>query len=246
MISTNLKRLLIAAYVAMLAIILGLGYISQRSTSRMNGYITLLALDHDVVKVFQDILLSVERAESNRRGFVITEKTQYLASYNDAVKSLQGSLQNLRQLNTHGIYADSFLDSLESRISDRVQTLQNSIHLALNDTSADSIQVALTEKGRESTRMIRGTVIELLNDRGTDRSDIYRALEQVNSNANDLSSTILTVTVLSLLGFAIVTYHQVRKSTIIEEALRRDILQTRQQVQHATQRYEELRKKLDG
>ena len=245
MTTTKLKGILIAGSVIMLVIVVALGYTSQRSITWIEGYVAVLSHDHEVVTTLQEILLSLQRAESNRRGFVITDDKQYLGSYNEAVKSLQQSLDHLRQLNTRRIYQDSFLDTLESKITRKVESLQKSLLLALSDTSADSIQVAFTDRGRESMKTIRGTVTELLNDRRNDRSDNYSALAKFSSDAKQLTSTVLLIALFFLCGFGILSYREIRKIGIVESALRTDLILARQQIQHATRRYEELRRKME-
>jgi CHASE3 domain sensor protein len=221
-----------------------LGYFSKRALDRVDGYVVVLGHDHEVVITFQDILISLSRAESNRRGYIISKDKQYLATYNDAVLSLQKSLQDIRVLNKSGRYQDVVLDSLESNINRRVVSLQASLQLAIRDTSADSIQVIFTDRGRESMKMIRATIYSLLDERKNDRTDIYRNLNEFNSDVRSLYIVVIFLMFWSLPGFAVVTYFQFRRVRITEMALRNDLILAHQQVQNARSRYQELKQQL--
>lgn len=164
--TNRFQSVFIAMYVFVIILFLGLAYFSNQTLEKVEGYIVVLGHDHEVVKTFEDILLSLSRAESNRRGYLLSEDKQFLGNYNDAVLSLQKSLQHLRVLNRNGRYQDAVLDSLESKIDRRVASLQASLQLAIRDTSADSIQVIFTDRGSESMKLIRGTINSLL-DKGT-------------------------------------------------------------------------------
>lgn len=108
-------------------LVLALGYFSKRTLDKVEEYVVVLGYDHEVVTAFQDILIALGRAESNRWGYIITEDKQYLGNYNDAVVSLQKSLQSLRVFAKNGRYQDAFLGSIESKIDRHVEVLQTSL-----------------------------------------------------------------------------------------------------------------------
>jgi hypothetical protein len=47
-------------------LVLALGYFSKRTLDKVEEYVVVLGYDHEVVTAFQDILIALGRAESNR------------------------------------------------------------------------------------------------------------------------------------------------------------------------------------
>jgi CHASE3 domain sensor protein len=238
--ATRFLRVFLAGYIFVIILALALGYFSQRALDKVEGDVVVLGHDHKVVTAFQDILIALGRAESNRRGYIITEDKQYLENYNDAVVSLQKSLQSLRVLAKNGRYQDAFLDSIESKIDRQVEVLQTSLQLAIRDTSADSIQVIFTDRGRESMKSVRSTIKLLLSERSNDRNVIYRNLDEYVSNVQSLYAVVIILMLCSLPAFAVVAYFQFRRVRITETALRQDLVLARQQVQRSTNRIQKL------
>ena len=243
--TNRFQSVFIAMYVFVIILFLGLAYFSNQTLEKVEGYIVVLGHDHEVVKTFEDILLSLSRAESNRRGYLLSEDKQFLGNYNDAVLSLQKSLQHLRVLNRNGRYQDAVLDSLESKIDRRVASLQASLQLAIRDTSADSIQVIFTDRGSESMKLIRGTINSLLDERNGDRSDIYFDLNDFVSDVQSLYAGVMIIAFCSFPVIGLVAYFQFRRVRITEMALRQDLALAQQQIQHATSRYLELKQRLE-
>ena len=192
----------------------------------------------------QDILMSLQQVESDRRDFIKTHNRDMIQNYNAEVKSVQQSLIYLRQLNRTGGYRDDFLDSLQASVDTRIEILKSSIDLAMGSSSSDSAQAALTGKGKELMDSIRGTILELVKERRTSRDDNNRALEQVISDINTLYEIALVAIVLYACGLTAATYLYFKKLSSVEDGLRRELFQARQQVQHATSRYQDLKLEL--
>ena len=235
------KRFLFASYAAAFLLLFGLQYFMRASLGEVGQYTTVLSYDHEVVVVMQDILMSLQQAESNRRGYIMTNNRDFIQDYNSAVKSVQQSFLYLKQLNVNGGYRDEFLDSLGASINGRIEILKSSIDLAMTNSSSDSAQAVLTGKGKELMESIRGTILELVKERRNSRDDSYRRLEHVNAEINTLYETGLVVIVLFGCGLTAATFFYFKKLNSIEDGLRRELFQARQQVQHATSRYQDLK-----
>ena len=238
------KRFLFASYAAAFLLFFGLQYFMKATLGEGTRQIELLSYDHEVVVVMQDVLISLQRAESNRRGYIITKNRDFIQDYNSAVKSVQQSLLYLKQLNVNGGYRDEFLDSLRASINDRVEIIKSSIDLALRNNSSDSLQAVLTDKGKELMGSIRSTIIALMKEKQNSRDDSYRALERINAEIDTLNE--IAVVVVVVFGFVLTaaTYFYFKKHDSVEEQLRYDLFQARQQVQHAMSRYQDLKVEL--
>ncbi len=240
----KLRGVLFVGYLTILLSFLGLSYFTQNALNEEETYITSLYYDHEVITTLQDILISLQRAESNRRGYVITKDMEYVKNYNIAVEAVDHALDHLKQVSAKGIYRDKFLDSLEANVRFRIGSLKSSIELFIANGSPDSAQIAMTDAGRDMMSSIRGTILALLVERKNARDDSYRAIGQINTGVKVFYDDALYIIIFILTALSIVTYFYSRKINVMDEALRRDLFQARQQVQHATSRYEKLLEKL--
>ncbi len=237
------KRVLFAGFVSVLLTFLVFGYFAQNALEEEEAYITSLYYDHELITALQDILISLQRAESNRRGYVITKDLQYVKNYNTSVEEVNQALIRLRRVGAMGIYHEKFLDALEGKVQDRIGSIKSSLQLFIANSSTDSAQIAMTDKGRDLMGSIRGTIVELLVERSNTRDDSYRSIGQIRNRVKGYYEAALYATIAILSALSIMTYLYFRRLKIVEEALQRELFQTRQQVHHATSRYEKLLEK---
>lgn len=237
------KKVLFAGYISVLLTFLVLGYFAHNALEEEDAFITSLYYDHEVIVALQDILISLQRAESNRRGYVITKDLEYVKNYNTSVEEVNQALVRLRRLGAMGIYREKFLDALEGKVQDRIGSIKSSLQLFIANSSTDSAQIAMTDKGRDLMGSIRGTILELLVERSNTREESYHAIGQIRNGVKGYYEAALYVTITILSALSIMTYLHFRRLKIIEEALQRELFQTREQVRHATSRYEKLLEK---
>ena len=235
------RQVLFGSYLTILIISVGLYYFTTGAVDEEETYIASLSFDHEVVTVLQDMLISLQRAESSRRGYIISGEKEYIQNYNMAVEAVQQSISYLRRVDVKRRYQSQFIDSLESVINGRIALLKSSIELSMANESSDSTQAELTGQGRDLMTSIRATVLALLVEKANSRDDTYRAIGGVRSRLRSLYAWALPLITIALCGLTISTYTHFRRRGIMEEALRRDLFQARQQVQHATTRYQDLK-----
>jgi len=235
------KKVVYTTCVVGVILTLGVGYFLKQSLIKEESYIATISYDHEVIYVLQGILISLQRAESSRRGYVITGNREYIQSYNDAVGSVQQSVLYLKRLNANRQYRDNFLDSLGSSINTRIENLKTSIELAMVDSSADSAQTALTNEGMEAMGLIRGTILDLQREKRDSQDDAFQSLRRLNASVQDLYNIGLFIVVAFALGIAYLSSRHFKRFDRIESQLLRELFQARQQVQHATTRYQDLK-----
>ena len=98
------KKILYTTCVVVVIVFVGSRYYLTRSLSEEQSYVSTISYDHEVIYVLQGILISLQRAESSRRGYVITNNREYIENYNGAVGSVQASMAYLKRLNSNGRY----------------------------------------------------------------------------------------------------------------------------------------------
>ncbi len=236
------QTILYLSYFIVVISFFGVDYYTKQALNQGETYIVSLSYDHEVVTVLQDVLMSLQRAESNRRGYVITNSREYVQNYNTAVMSVQQSMQYLKQLNANGNYRDEFLDSLQTSINDRLRVLKSSIDLAMSSSATDdSMQTVLTDQGRDFMTSIRNTMLTILTERKNSRDDTFRAINSFNATTRTLYDVILIIVVAAVVALSIGTYFHFKRFNLMEDTLRREVFQVRQQIQHANSRYQDLK-----
>jgi CHASE3 domain sensor protein len=240
---SKFKKVLYAGYISVFFTFLVLGYFVQNAFKEEEACLTSLYYDHEVIDALQDILISLQRAESNRRGYVITKDLGYVKNYNASVEEVNQALIRLRRVGAMGIYREKFLDVLEGEVQDRIGSIKSSLQLFIANSSTDSAQIALTDKGRDLMGSIRGTILELLVERSNTRDDSYRTIGQIRNGVSGYFEAALCATIAILSSLSLMTYLHFRRLKIFEGTLQRELFQTREQVRHATARYEKLLEK---
>ena len=100
----NFQRFLFSSYAVALVLFSFFQYFMKAALSEADGQIALLSYDHEVIIVLKDVLLSLQQAESNRRGYILTSNRNYIRDYNSSVKTVEQSLLYMKQLNAKGSY----------------------------------------------------------------------------------------------------------------------------------------------
>lgn len=237
------KQILFTGYISILLTFLVLGYFAKTALVEEEAYITSLYYDHEIIAALQDILISLQRAESNRRGYVITKDLEYVKNYNISVEEVNQALVRLRHVGAMGIYHEKFLDALEGKVQDRIGSIKSSLQLFIANSSTDSAQIAMTDKGRDLMGSIRGTILELLVERNNLRDDCFRSIAEIRNGVKAYYEAALYAAISILSALSIMTYLHFRRLKIVGEALQRELFQMREQVRHATSRYEKLLEK---
>ncbi len=235
------RQVLFGSYLTILLVTFGLYYLTSAAIDEEETYIASLTFDHEVVTALQDMLISLQRAESSRRGYIISSEKEYIQSYNMAVEAVKQSISYLRRVDVQRMYQVQFIDSLESVINGRIALLKSSIEFSMSNELSDSTQAAQTNQGRDLMTSIRTTVLALLVEKANSRDDTFRAIGRVRSRLRLLYAWALPLITIALCGLTAVTYTHFRRRGVMEDAWRRDLFQARQQVQHATTRYQDLK-----
>ena len=237
----RLQNILFGGYVLVFIALLTLVYLVGESMNDQEANLTSLWFEQEVVMTLEETLASLQRAESSRRGFIITKDPEYVQSYNAATSDIERSLKYLKQLNVQRIYQDVFLDSLDANVNNNIMLLNSSIKVSMGSNTSDSIQIAMTDRGTEVLRLIRNTILQMLNEKRNSRDDRYRILGAIDANMRTMLRDGLIVLTIILSGLLFISYLHVRRTARADELLRFELYTARSQAQHATSRYQDLK-----
>lgn len=157
----SLEKKIGIGFVAVLVLLLGIGFISYRSTTDLIDREGRVAQTHQVLESIEHLLTLMEDLESTQRIDLLTGESQYLQSYREVEKNVDAALRNLTDLTSDNPTQQQHLPALRNLIDVRLMQLKNVIDL--RDTGkieANELKVRL-HKGKETMDKIKLTLGEM-------------------------------------------------------------------------------------
>ena len=194
----NSNHKLAAGFGLVLALLLGNALLSFQNMRRVIDNNAQVTHTHAVLSAMQEVLSTVQDAETGQRGYIITGQENYLEPYNAAVTGIAGRLQRLRTL----VVAPSvrpFVPVLERQVAARLALLRESIALRRAQGLEAARRRILTGKGRSRMDAIRGTIAAM-------QSEENALLRQRNTQARIAAQrTLWTFGLSSLASLGLLT-----------------------------------------
>jgi signal transduction histidine kinase len=153
------QPILIAAGTAILLINIAiLAWTSQHAQSQSK----LASHSLQVENKLSELLLSVQTAESEQRGFILTgSKTAFEANYLEAVKEIPARVSEIRSMVAHNPPQQAELDALEPKILDKLEDLAVKVRLLEAGDLAEAVRLLRGDRGRELMSDIRERVARM-------------------------------------------------------------------------------------
>ena len=146
---------------AVLVLLLGIGFISYRSTTDLIDREGRVAQTHQVLESIEHLLTLMEDLESTQRIDLLTGESEYLQSYREVQKNVDAALRNLTDLTSDNPTQQQHLPPLRNLIDVRLMQLKDVIDL--RDTGkieANELKVRL-HTGKETMDKIKLTLGEM-------------------------------------------------------------------------------------
>lgn len=108
-----------------------------------------------IIIKLKDNLTELLNAETGERGFVITGDTMYLQPYNNSIKTVKGTIAELRQLNEHDPEQRSKLDSLDAIVQKKLLYIETLLKLKNSGRESEVMQLLKDGSGKAYMDTIR-------------------------------------------------------------------------------------------
>nr|WP_141383042.1 CHASE3 domain-containing protein [Nitrobacter winogradskyi] len=99
--------------------------------------------------------LQIQRAESSQRSFLLTQRPEFRAAFEEASGRIPQSFERLRTLTRENPYQQQRLQQMVPLTNQRIEQLRQSIDLALTNRLDQAVESARREAGQDATRQIR-------------------------------------------------------------------------------------------
>ncbi|TNV66087.1 CHASE3 domain-containing protein, partial [Corallococcus exiguus] len=171
-----------------------------------------------VAAKLEEVLSTVNDAETGQRGFLLTGAESYLSPYSLAKKTLPEQLAELRGLIADSAVQQQRLDRLEGAVTEKLAELQETVDLQLRGEGRQAIAVVKEDSGFAAMRTIRATVEEMELE---ERALLTSRYGEFQASANLALAVTLSGSVLlfALLGIAAYTAARDFRARAIESWL---------------------------
>jgi methyl-accepting chemotaxis protein len=165
----SLTRILRRAYslpallglLPILIAVVGSGYITYRYDLFLTE--TRLLVDHSlkVTDAIDDIMLTLQDAETGQRGYIITGEDAYLEPYRKATDGLAGELADLRKLIGDNADQTASLRHIEALSQNKLKELGTTIAVRRSEGFEAARAIVLDDEGKDTMDRIRTEVAEM-------------------------------------------------------------------------------------
>ncbi len=200
-------RLSLTQQVTLLAVVIVgfivLGTVLQRSAAgAIDRLFAATSLARQQANAAGAVLDALQDAETGQRGFLLTQRAEYLAPYTQAVIALGPALEELTQLNGDTPGRQLAASGLRKVALDKLAELRETLDLAQAGNLAGAIAVVQTDRGKALMDDARARVAAIGGDASDARARTEAALRIEQRYLNYSMQSVLVIGLL-LLGAAL-------------------------------------------
>lgn len=146
-------------------VVLGVGgFAGYGSARHMVENEKQVAHTHQVINALETFLSTLKDAETGQRGFILTEKDEYLEPYYDGVRRVTGQLDQLKELVSDNPEQMVQVLELKGVTERKLMELERSIALARQKERAQALALVRSDSGQVLMAGIRRSVSDLQNE----------------------------------------------------------------------------------
>lgn len=214
-ISNNIFYLIGLAII--LILINTLFFLHQVNLNKKNHSFTTTS--YAIIHSANTLLSTIRDAETGQRGFIITNDTNYLKPFNDARQKLDSVYTDFSKRTSIRKYATVDMELLRGLISDRMNEINETVHLKQTGNSTEAREVILSDQGRTNMQGILEQINNLIKEERL-------ILVKHQRDADEFTVSTKTYTMLSnfiLLSIAIASIFNINDNRLRIKSLFKEI-----------------------
>ncbi|NNM82521.1 MAG: chemotaxis protein [Burkholderiales bacterium] len=194
-----------AGYVIALVMLIVIGILSYRNTTAMIEGGSIRGHTYEVIEALDDLLSSLQNAETGQRGYLLVGEDGYLKPYRDGVSRVNSDMQRLADLISDNSGQEKRLAALRPLIADKMGELAETIDLMRTKGSEAALQIVKTNRGKSEMDDIRNIVGRMKSE---EKNLLARRSEFEEKSARTTVGVVtygipLAIFVLSIFGLAV-------------------------------------------
>jgi len=216
----TIEKKIMAGAGLVLAILLINALVSYRVTRRLIDNERLVGRTHDVISELEDVMSTMDDAETGERGYLLTGEKSYLEPYQSAVSAIHARVEKLAQLTAENPNQQAHIPALEREIDYRLDNLKSQIDGRKSGHADGAMQIVLSDVGKRQMNDIRHDIAGM---EGEENDLLERQSEEAKASGRysfltDFVANLIACGLLSSVSFVVVSDVNARKRA--EEALR--------------------------
>lgn len=110
---------------------------------------------HEVLESIDELLIQLLNMETGQRGYLLTQDINYLGPYNDSRTKILLIIDSIKELTLDNKQQQKNIVLMDSLVTEKMEELEASIYLNRTGSYEGSINLVLTNKGKETMDAIR-------------------------------------------------------------------------------------------
>lgn len=217
----TLERQLVAGYVMIATIIVGVGAISAHNAQRLDATNHEVAHTHQVLGELERTLTVMLDAETGTRGYVITGQTSFLEPYDRARATIDEQLRGLKQLVAGDPDQQLRLQALEQLVARQLEYRAGVIDAVRTRGMEATRQIVSDGVGKVSMDALRKVVAEMRQEEERLLRLRQQASEQSSQRADVMVNTLRILILAVLIGSYLTTRRHAALRARAEDELRK-------------------------
>lgn len=153
--SWSLNKKVTSGFATVLAILAVAGFVSYRSTHQLIQIGSRVTHSRQVLEVLDEMLTTMDDAETGQRGYLLTRRESYLEPYQAAVIRLPKVFKKLVRLTANDPGQQHSIALLEGHVREKKDELATTISLEKANRPAAVSQLILSGRGKKDMDDVR-------------------------------------------------------------------------------------------
>ena len=145
---------------------------------------------HEVIIALDELLSSMQDAETGQRGFLLTNNEKYLEPYNSAVMAIPPKLDEIAQLTSDNPAQKPRITALKLHIGAKLAELKETIDLRRTQGLDTALAVVNSDRGKVEMDAIRAQLAAMSQEEADLRSRRFAEMNAAQKTA--LASSLLS------------------------------------------------------
>src|SRR6266446_5335283 len=190
------NRLVLGGFIIATAILAFVGWQSYRNTARFAEASEWRKHTYEVLRNLDETVARLVDAETGQRGYLLTGEESYLEPYHVAIKNIDRTIGNLKNLTSDNPNQQKRIQILEPLVEKKLAEIHRTIDLRKNEGLASANHVVLEGSGKHWMDQIRAVVAEMTNE---EQELLKLRTQKTNESVTRSVRTILAGSLVSIL-----------------------------------------------
>jgi signal transduction histidine kinase len=214
------KSKVIAGIGTALLIFISIGLLSYQRLLRARDDVFWVTHTHIVLETLETVQASVISAETNQRGFLLTDDETYLSAYNDSLAKARLGLRDVRQLTVDNPIQQKSLDAIEPLVKQRFGLLADVVQTRQKgglDAAVDSIK---SGAGKRAMNQLDGAISAMEDREHTLLAQRTKTADASTAQARHVIVVGYTLSFFFLFLAGAMIFQEMERRRVAEEEIR--------------------------